>query len=120
MSRMRPEDKLQRSIVDFVRVASPTAFIFSIPNGGKRSEAEGNMLKLTGMVPGIPDLCVIMPGGQAFFMEVKTEKGPSKKAQNDLRAHFADMKIPSVIVRSLDDVVLQFEFWKIPMRAVVQ
>lgn len=113
----RPEDKLQRSIVDWVRLVCPTHIIFSIPNGGARSMAEGQMLRLTGMLAGIPDLCLIGPGGKAYFIECKSDSGALSARQRAIIDRFIEMSVPYCVARSVEDVrVAMTIYWKIPTR----
>jgi hypothetical protein len=117
---MRAEDILQRAIVDFVRTVAPTCFLFSIPNGGERTASYGQLLKLTGMVAGVPDLCLIAPGGMARFLEVKADKGELSKDQKAVINRFISMQVQYAVVRSIDDVRVALEYWRIPTREVVQ
>lgn len=117
---MRAEDQLQRAIVDFIRTVAPTCFLFSIPNGGERTAAGGQMLKLTGMVAGVPDLCLIEPGGTARFLEVKTDSGALNKAQNAVLDRFMMMGVQYAVVRSIGDVRTALEYWRISTREAVQ
>ena len=113
---MRAEDNLQRAIVDYIRTVAPTCFVFAIPNGQMRSAAAGQMLKLTGMVAGVPDLCVIEPGGTARFIEVKTDSGQLRKEQRAILDRFMTMGVPYAVVRSINDVKTALEYWRISTR----
>lgn len=60
---MKPEDTLQKSVVQFLDLALPeNAHYFAVPNGGRRSKVTGAILKATGVKPGVPDLAVIYNG----------------------------------------------------------
>jgi hypothetical protein len=52
----------------------PGLFWFHIPNGGKRPELDGAILQGLGVKRGVPDLCLLHKG-QAYFLELKAEKG---------------------------------------------
>ena len=60
--RARDEFLLQKAVVQFLRLACPDGLVFAIPNGGHRSVRAGADLKATGLVPGVPDLCLVWRG----------------------------------------------------------
>jgi hypothetical protein len=64
--------KLQLAGIDFV--------FFHCPNGGGRSKSEGAMLKMMGVLPGVPDLCFLSEEG-TFFVELKKIDGKPSKEQ---------------------------------------
>ena len=93
------ESDLQKQIVDYLTILSlqkSDLFFFSIPNealimasiiGGldKKTMSILSMhLKKMGMVPGIPDLCILFHG-QAFFVELK--KSGKKASETQKRIH---------------------------------
>lgn len=110
------EDVLQTSIVAFLRLAAPTHFVFAVPNGGFRRKQEAVVLKRTGVVAGVPDLCLIGPCGTAHFFEVKTKDGVVTKAQREIKHLLMTMAVPCAVVRSIDDVKTALAYWKIPTR----
>lgn len=99
---MTHEDRIQKAIVEFIRTAYPRYITFAIPNGGGRSKAQGAILKATGVLAGIPDLCVLMPG-KAIFIEVKTTKGRLSAVQKALKPRIEALGFPVHICRSIDD-----------------
>jgi len=84
MSRSRPEDALQKAVVQHLRLCGVPGLLFFAPaNEGKRSPRSGARLKAMGMLPGVADLVVMVPGGVPFFLELKSPKGvlsPEQKA----------------------------------------
>lgn len=55
---------------------------FHIPNGGSRNKLEAANLKLAGLLPGVPDLCLI-GNGHHQFVELKKEKGTLSTHQKE-------------------------------------
>lgn len=51
--------------------------LFHIPNGGSRDPREAHNLKLQGVRPGVPDICLPVPRGgfHGLFIELKRRKG---------------------------------------------
>jgi hypothetical protein len=75
------ETQVQRAIVQHYRArGAPGVFMCAVPNGGFRRPIEAAIMKATGTVAGVPDLLWIREG-QAFFTEVKTDKGRLSPAQ---------------------------------------
>lgn len=107
--RQQPEAAIQKQIVDFIRVVTPELLVFAIPNGSQRTASGRPANAVYGMVPGVPDLCVVCPMGKVFWLEVKSEKGRVSDAQ--LKFHWELEKRSHVcaVVRSIDDVKLVFK-----------
>ena len=80
------EHDLQKACVQWFRMQHKAAYIFSVPNGGKRDLKEAVRLKSEGVVSGVADLFVMSPfssDAKGMFIEMKTEKGkqsPTQKA----------------------------------------
>lgn len=66
------EDHEQMMFVQWFRSTYPGVLIFAIPNGGARHPAVAAKLKATGVVAGVPDLCV--PEWR-LWIEMKRIKG---------------------------------------------
>lgn len=101
----RPEHQLQCAVVRYLRLALPGAVIFAIPNAGKRSKVGGAMEKEAGLLPGMPDLCVIYNRG-VMFIELKAPAGLLSAAQKNRIAELMDAGIPVAVCRSLGDVYI--------------
>lgn len=115
----RAEDKLQKAIVDYLRVILPPKHIvFAVPNGSYRTPAEAGILRATGTVAGIPDLCILAPGGIARFIEVKADGGTLNKNQRAINEQLLAMGVDYCVVRSLSDVRVALDHWKIQHREV--
>jgi hypothetical protein len=85
MRRYRPEDQIQRAVVQHYRArAAPGVFMFAVPNGGARSKIEAAIMKSTGTTAGVPDT-IRIKGGQVYALEIKAEDGRASRAQLDPR-----------------------------------
>jgi hypothetical protein len=113
---LNAEARIQAAIVEWVRVVSPHVMVFAVPNGGLRTKAEAARMKWTGTVAGIPDLCIIVPGGRAHFIEVKTATGRLSSDQCIVHEALVALGTPPAIVRSVDDARLAFAHWRIATR----
>ena len=86
--RIGPEASLQMAVVQHLMLRAPKGAIwFSVPNEGKRSPAIGAHLKRMGMLPGVADLVICLPGDTPSFLELKA-KG---ERQSDDQIAFQDL-----------------------------
>src|SRR5262245_23610248 len=75
MSRARPEQQLQRSVLAHLgRRRMPGLWWCHVPNGGYRGAIEAAIFKSLGVVAGVPDLLLIY-GGHTYELELKASKG---------------------------------------------
>lgn len=65
--------------------------IFHIPNGGSRNALEASNLKTQGVLAGVPDLCLVLPKGDIFWIEMKADDGRTSPFQQDLHRHFSQL-----------------------------
>ena len=100
---MTGEDRIQSSIVTFIRSVAPTCVCFAVPNGGKRSMSTAKVLKATGTLAGVSDLVFIMPG-RLLFAEIKTATGRVSKEQRAFGMKVQDLGHLWAVWRSIDDV----------------
>lgn len=112
----RAEDNLQRAIVDYLRAVAPQCLVFAIPNGGFRTAAEAGILQATGVVKGIPDLGLLLPGGAIRFIEIKTAEGALSKAQRAIFDRFLSMGQPYAVCRSIENVRVALQHWNVETR----
>jgi hypothetical protein len=96
------EDRIQASVVQYVRTVAPDVLIAAIPNGGLRTKREAAKLKWTGVLSGMPDLILLFEGGCALW-ETKRATGRLSPAQKDIHDRLDRMRVPRAVVRSVDD-----------------
>ena len=82
----------------------PEVFIHSIPNGGRRSGAEGAWLKAEGMRPGVPDLFV--PEWK-LYIEMKKAGGTVSPAQKAVHKILVRAGYIVVVCYGCDDALEQ-------------
>ena len=82
--RAHPEEDLQIAVIDLLRrFAKPGVIYFHCANGGYRNPREAARFKAMGVLPGVSDIIISMPGGKMGFLELKAGKGKITKAQNN-------------------------------------
>jgi hypothetical protein len=119
------ESTIQQQICEYLSIHG--IFFFAIQNENlmmmikmfKVPERAGYALvshsKKMGMVPGMPDLCIILEGNyKPVFMEVKNENGEVSKQQKIIHAALFNLGFFVHIVRSVEDVenVLKKYEWR--------
>lgn len=78
--------------------------LFAVPNGGKRSKAEANRFKATGVIAGVADLIWMLPNA-VIFIELKTDTGKQSDKQKQFEGLCNKLGHAYVVVRSFDDFV---------------
>lgn len=98
------EARLQGAAVTYLRTALPDrAIVFAVPNGGSRDKREAARLKWQGVLPGVPDL-IVMIDGRTFGIELKAPKGRLSEDQKNIADKFTANDIPWTVARSLDEI----------------
>ena len=86
------EASIQRHLVTWCKQHENPIYhtVFHVPNGELRDKVTAIRLKKQGVVAGIPDLCIPLPGGQTLWLELKTKKGRLSKVQKKLIDRWAE------------------------------
>ena len=81
-SRVRQyEAQEQRALFDWAAYAQnrwpELGLLYHIPNGGSRDPREAHNLRMQGVKPGVPDICLPVPrnGYAALYIEMKRKSG---------------------------------------------
>lgn len=95
----------QREFVQWFKRTYPDYMIFAIPNGGGRTPAEGQRLKLEGVQAGVPDLQILLPNGKALFIEMKTKTGTLSASQRELIPKIESLGFKVFVCYGMEDAV---------------
>lgn len=108
--RNYPEDALQKSVIEYIRLQYPHVLCFAVPNGGKRNPREAARLKSQGVLAGVSDLLIFWPGGMGAI-ELKAGKNTTTGPQDYFgdRWEWAGGKF--AVCRSLDSVIEKLKVW---------
>ena len=112
-----PEDILQMQVARFLKVAAPDLLFFHCPNGGKRHPAEARKFQDMGVLPGVADLCFVLPEGRAAFIELKAGKNPQQGTQKAFQAACEAVGAAYAVCRSLAEVEAVLSGWGVKLRA---
>lgn len=74
------------------------------PNGEQRDKATAGKLKGMGVTAGVPDFCLILPNGQATFIELKRLTGDLSKEQDEFRDKVLALRCGYATARSMEEV----------------
>jgi len=99
------ESQLQQKIViDFKNnyQCKGLGLIFAVPNGGSRNIVEAKNLKLTGQMPGVSDLIVLIKN-KCDFLEIKIEKGIQSDAQKLFEEKVKKLGFEYYLIKSFED-----------------
>lgn len=130
MRRTGPEDSLQMAVVSTLECAG--LWPVHVPNQGKRSWGYGAELKRMGLWTGFPDLLVFGPGcGLIAAIELKAPpkmlksgklskaKPDVRKSQEDALARLNECGVPTLVCRSIPEVLDGLRALGAPLKARV-
>ena len=100
------EHSIQTQILNYLFYkAAPNVFAIGIPNAGKRSYRVAGRLKAEGMMAGVADVCVLLPGARVAWMETKTARGRQSYAQKGFEERCQRLGHHYRIVRTLQEAI---------------
>lgn len=79
MRKASAEHSFQVWAVNYLRWNG--VYCFAVPNGGKRDVKTGAFLKKEGQLAGVADLILLLPEGEAVFVELKAGKNRQQESQ---------------------------------------
>ena len=110
------EARRQAAIVDYVRRVAPDVEIWHVPNGGLRSKAEAGRMKWVGVLAGVYDLTLALPGGRSAYWECKTPWGQLSAEQSEWALRMLALGHHLALVRSIDDARAELQRYGIVTR----
>jgi hypothetical protein len=100
----RAESVLQAALIEHLRLrAVPGLVYFAVPNN-PRNRVAGGILKRMGMTAGVSDL-ILLHKGQAYALELKTEKGRATDSQLAFLKSFREAGGIAQITYGLDPAI---------------
>ena len=112
MSRARPEQQLQRSVLAHLgRRGVPGLWWCHVPNGGYRGAIEAAIFKSLGVIAGVPDLLLIF-SGKTYGLELKAAKG-GRLSPAQIRTQEQMRQAGAIVatVTGIDEALQQLESW---------
>jgi len=76
------EDKMQNSVMNYIRLKYPNVLAAHIPNEGKRTPFERYKLKYLGAVAGMPDIMIFHENSKFCGLAIELKVGYNKPTEN--------------------------------------
>lgn len=96
------EFKLQEACVKYMRLKYPKYLCFSVPN--EAAWKNKNYFSNLGMMPGVSDLIVVLPG-KVLFIELKSKIGRQSVEQKAFMEKVEALGFNYHLIRNLDDFI---------------
>jgi len=110
--RGNAEESLQRAVVQALKLRRQSGvFFYHVPNGEVRSKVTGSRLKAMGVLAGVADLTISMPGGRVRYLELKAPRGRQTDAQREFERMCIESQTPYEIARSFDEAMAILVRW---------
>jgi hypothetical protein len=110
--RNQPEYRLHYYAVQLLKFNRAKGVVyFHCPNGEYRSKRTAAKLATMGVLKGVADLCIVLPGGFIGFLELKAEGGYLSADQRAFRESVKALGALYEVARSPEDVVDVLEHW---------
>jgi hypothetical protein len=111
MSRARPEQQLQRSVLTHLsRRGMPGLWWCHVPNGGARGAIEAAIFKSLGVIAGVPDLLLIY-SGRIYALELKAGHGRLSPAQITTQQRMREARAVVGTATGIDEALAHLELW---------
>ena len=98
------ELQIQSTILEYLELRQ---IIHSVTDRSRHWDAKGRVRASRVSHPGWPDISLVLPGGRAAFIEVKSSRGVVSDDQDACHAALRAAGALVIVARSLDDVVQQ-------------
>lgn len=117
--RERPEEAVHRFAVQLLKLNGVKGLIFyHCPNGEVRSRVTAAILVGLGVRRGVADLCLVLPGGRAAFLELKAPKGRSSPEQKVFRTDAEAAGALYAVATTSDEVQAVLSSWGALRRSI--
>ena len=89
-SSRHEEEQLQVAVITLLEASrSPGVVYWHTPNGGKRGIREAVRFKRMGVLAGVSDIIISLPGGRMAYLELKSRRG---RVSEEQKAFLAGME----------------------------
>jgi hypothetical protein len=114
--RWRPqreaEEDIHAAIIGLLRAkADPRTIWYHPANGMHADPIHVSRFKRLGLLPGVADICLTLPGGRSAFLEVKSKDGRQSEAQKNFQLWCELNGAPYCIVKSLVEADAVLSEW---------
>ena len=111
MGRPMSEQAIHRAVCQHLRQRGAAGLVWwHTPNGGRRRRTEAAIFSGLGVRPGVADL-ILLHGGRAFALELKTDDGRPTAAQMQFMSEFRAAGGEASVANGLDQALRTLETW---------
>jgi hypothetical protein len=111
--RRRPEDAIQRVLLEHLRLRAPRDCFFThFPAGGVRSPIEAAIMKGLGVRAGVPDLLIVYEG-TLYGLELKADGRKPTALQEETQTALRCAGAVVATAVGLDAALRQLEAWNL-------
>ncbi len=103
MRKAAPEHSFQVWAVNYLRWNG--IYCFAVPNGGKRDVKTGAFLKKEGQLAGVADLILLLPEGEAVFVELKAGNNRQQESQRLFQKNVEQLGFVYLLWNKPQDVI---------------
>jgi len=106
------EHTLQVQLLKYLDVAAKRdVYWFAVPNAARRSLRLGAHMKSEGLRSGVADLCFMLPGGRAAWLELKKPGNYQTIEQKGFEARCKRLEHPYVVAKNIDQAIAALKQW---------
>lgn len=109
--RSSSEHDLQKQVLAYISLKGNHVFAFAIPNAAKRTPATAARMRAEGLMPGVADLCVMLPAGQVRWLELKAARGRQSPEQEMFEEVCEVLGHCYAVARTLDEAIAILKSW---------
>lgn len=107
-----PEAALHVSVIEWLtRFGKPGLIWFHPANERRCSPRQGAHLKRLGVRAGVPDICLVRPGGAAAYLELKSTNGRQTPEQLAFEQLCKANGCPYSVARTIDEAISALAAW---------
>jgi len=108
------EHDLQAGLIRYLKLHARTdVHYFAIPNAAKRSWQTAAKMKAEGLSAGVADLCFMLTGGRAAWLELKIKNEKQTDEQLAFEQICNALGHPYMVARTFDTAVAILRSWRI-------
>lgn len=116
--KLGPEAQIQAAVIQHLAQRGAPGIVYFAPcNEGKRTPAAAAYLRKLGMLPGVADLCIIVPGKPVLFLELKAKGGKPTPEQDAFGIAATLAGHGWTCIDNIDDALVMLESWGAIRRA---
>ena len=113
-SRKQDEHRLQCAVFQVLHLAGVKDLIaFAVPNGMVSNAVSVSRMKAAGLLPGVADIALVLPGGMAAFLELKSGKNAQTPEQLAFQSRCYEAGVRYAVATDFDQAIDVLTKWEV-------